>query len=284
VTLDPRRRLLLDSAPESFIFEEYFKKNGTHIIRSKISLETAGLDPSNMMKCSPVLNKDQEFILFRKYNYFRYRIISSIAGSSWPRLIGKKDELKKKVLRMSPEKLSLTENFVRLAEEVRNTILKSNMRLVVRPVSRYADQDSQKYEEIISNAYMHVIKAINGFDYKRGLKFSTYCVNAIKNNLFRDFTMESSRRARTWGELSEENEAVFIPIKDTRAYDSDFISRGLKTLGKEERFVIGTYFGIQTEKKQLKEIALQLGVSNYVVSRIRDEALKTMSRMTYDPI
>lgn len=283
VRMDARRDSLFCSTPESFFFEEYFKKNGTHVVKAKISPKSQTVDSSNMMNCAPLLKKEDEFRLFRKYNYYRYRIVSTIAGKDWKDAMGDRDEMRRRILRLDDKVLGVAENFVALSDETRNVILKSNMRLMVKPISRYEWADSNRRDELISNSCIHIIKAINGFDYRRGFKFSTYCINAIKNNLYRDFSMDVRRRSRCWGEMGEQ-EIVSIDVRNTEPYDLKFVNEALASLDETHRKVVGEIFGVNSEKKDMRKIAQEMNISPYLVSRIRDRALEAMSKIKYDPV
>lgn len=282
--MDARRDSLFCSVPEKFFFEEYFKKNGTHVVRAKISpgIQHA-TDLSNMMNCAPLLKKEDEFRLFRKYNYYRYRIVSTVAGKDWRVVMEDRDEMRRRVLGLDEKVLGIVENFVRLSEEVRNMILKSNMRLMVKPIASYERFDSNRRDELISNSCIHIVKAINGFDYRRGFKFSTYCVNAIKNNLCRDYSMDVTRKSRLWGEMDKQ-EIVSIDVRNTASYDLKFVTEALASLDETHRKVVGEIFGVNSERKDMRKIAQEMNISPYLVSRIRDRALETMSRIKYDPV
>lgn len=278
--MDKRRESLFLSVPEFFFFEEDFKKNGRDLANKKLVLDMSGMNPSEIMKCSPILTREQEFLLFRKFNYFKYRIVSAVAQRNWRRVMNDRKEVRKRVDRMDPKKLELAESFVRSANETRDIIMKSNMRLAVKPVSRY---EKSMREEMMSNACIHIMKAIEKFDYKRGLKFSTYCVNAIKNNLFRDFSLEQNKRGKYW--LSLEPERHEFKRKDRfKAYDEEFIAKAIGALEPRQKLVIKKFFGLGSEKMLLREIAVDLGISRQSVENIRNKALKIMSGVEYDPI
>ena len=61
------------------------------------------------------------------------------------------------------------------------------------------------------------------------------------------------------------------------------INYKLKYLNTRERFIIKTYFGINTNPKKLKEIGEMLNITKMRVSQIKDEALKKL-KLKFKPL
>ena len=70
------------------------------------------------------------------------------------------------------------------AVEVKNRIIRSNLRLVVSIAKRHV-QPTIGLFELISDGNMSLIRAVEKFDFARGYKFSTYASWAIMKNFAR---------------------------------------------------------------------------------------------------
>lgn len=268
--------------PTFLYFEECFKRNGTSIMRRRVDIHTLS-EPGNILSRRQLLSKDQEYTLFRRYNYLKYRTLSAVAGFGWLSLMGDEGAMKQRMSSLKAEKLRAAEAFLSAAEEIRNAIVGLNARLVVRPVSRYERGDSARRDELISDSCTHLMKAVERFDYRRGLKFSTYCVNVIKNNLYRDFLTESGRRRKIGVDEESVGAAVSLDRPDTRAYDSDFALKAVSMLDLRERTVIEGLFGINREKVMFRDMVSELGVSRETIRKIKKKAMASISLMPYDP-
>lgn len=294
--MEDRIRRIWESIPKKFYFDESFEKNG---FAAQIVAETPlcydNVNHGDILKCSPLLNKNQEFHLFRKFNYLRYRLVKLTKG------IEKSDQTPSpkpcrgqnlKLLRESG--LKRLEELILQIQETRNTILKANTRLVVKQAERYSQSEAE-YEEMVSNGYCHIITAIDNFDFRRGFKFSTYCVNVLKTNLWRDRTTGFKVRAplefsesiatvpsRFESDHSEANaaynkkmvEVVFGYIRETMSKPEDKVE------------ILRGYFGINGDPMVLRELSDKVGVTKERVRQIKRQVLLELGRsgLVYDPV
>jgi RNA polymerase primary sigma factor/RNA polymerase sigma factor len=107
----------------------------------------------------PLLTREQEVHLFRKYNYLKYRAA---------RLRGELD--------VAQPRSALMDEIERLYEQAvatKNEIARANLRLVVSIAKRHVTPD-QNFFELVSDGNMSLLRAIEKFDFARGNKFSTY--------------------------------------------------------------------------------------------------------------
>lgn len=127
------------------------------------------------------LTPEQERTIFLRYNYARHR--ASVARE----LIlstGPKRALGREALR-----------WWRLSLRLRNTIVRFNLPLVLSFIGRMRPVPSDP-TDLISEGNMALIRAVESFDVKRGLKFSTYGWAAINNTLRRCCASDGRRRRR----------------------------------------------------------------------------------------
>lgn len=280
--MDQKRSSLLKRIPKFLYFEDCFRgSDGYKRMAKKVELPPPP-EPGNMWNCSALLNREQEQLLFRKYNYLKYRTVLTVVGCRWQSVMEDPALMEAKITKLAKHRVKLAERFLSESEEVRNTIVRSNVRLVVRPVSRQESGDTVRREELISDACAHVMKAVEKFDYRRGFRFSTYCVNVIQNNLRRDFLTEMNRLRRFGGEDDEKNPSIYLDRPDTRKYAHEFVNQAVTTLEPRQKRVLEGLFGINREKVMLMDMATEIGVSRKTVRKIRDKALAALSEIPCD--
>lgn len=294
--MEDRLSKIRESIPKKFYFDDSFEKNGfASQILAEVPLCYEKVDHGDLLQCSPLLDKKQEFHLFRKFNYLRYRLVKLTNG------IEKSDQTPSpkpcrgqnlKLLRESG--LKRLENLIVQIQETRNIILKANTRLVVRQAERYS-QSEVDYEEMISNGYCHVITAINNFDFRRGFKFSTYCVNVLKTNLWRDRSIGFKVRAPL--EFSESIGAVPSRFESdyseaNYAYNKEMVEivfrhiRNTMSKPEEKVEILRGYFGINGDSMILRELGDKVGVTKERVRQIKKQVLMELGRsgLVYDPV
>lgn len=292
--MEDRLRRIRESIPKKFFFHESFEKNGRapHIL-ADIPLSFEGVDHGNILNCSPLLNKEQELHLFIKLNYLRYRLIKLTVG--FPKgLKGPKPCKGQNLENLKESGVRKLEDLVARIQETRNIILKANTRLIVKQANKNA-QSEFEYEEMISNGCCHVMKAIDNFDFRKGFKFSTYCVNVLKSNLWRDRTNAFKIRAplefsesintapsRFEADLSESNveynrrmiEKIFGHIRSTMKKPEDKVEilRGL--------------FGLDGRPLLLRELGEKIGLTKERIRQIKKGVIEAVGKsgIVYDPL
>ena len=144
--------------------DKYLSDNDGIDKSSKISIE--------MRPCydSVLLSPEQEFHLFRKMSYFKYK--AKLLYENNPK----------------PEDISQAEDYIKRATEIRNSIAKSNFRLATQILKMQVGfyRKHNILDALLSDAYFDVLKAVDYFDWTLGNKFSTYATWVIKKNFFRD--------------------------------------------------------------------------------------------------
>lgn len=263
---------------ENFFSDDFFysKKGQAEILKNNLDLEIQKkiLSSNNDLyrsNCGIILTREQEFSLFRRYNYFKYRVseIEKWKTSNY----NKKRERNKKIKSIL---------------DIREIILKCNTRLLINPAKKFSksqDLDSVECSEYISNGYMHLLKAIEKFDYNKGFKFSTYFCNVLFRNLSRDKQVQI-QKTRNQYEL-DENISIAAE-KETHqekieSYNKVFLTNLIKQLEIEDNadgfkkrsrsVVLKRTYGICGERKHtLREVSQDLGVSHERIRQIRIQA------------
>jgi RNA polymerase primary sigma factor/RNA polymerase sigma factor len=146
----------------------------------------------------PLLTREQEAHLFRKYNYLKYRA----------------SKLREQLDPAQPKSTLMDEieSLHQQAVATKNEIARANLRLVVSIAKRHVTPD-QNFFELVSDGNMSLLRAIEKFDFARGNKFSTYASWAIRRTSRGQFRASSSiatasARARTSCSRRRRNTAV----------------------------------------------------------------------------
>jgi RNA polymerase sigma factor (sigma-70 family) len=217
----------------------------------------------------PLLTKDQEQHLFRKYNYLKY----------------KANKLRDQLDYERP-KSSLMDEIEKLYDQIvqiKNQIARCNLRLVVSIAKRHVKPD-QNFFELVSDGNLSLLRAVEKFDYARGNKFSTYATWAIMKNFARTIPNEYRQRERfrtSYDELFDiTQEKRGNPVIE-ESMQSDRISkirRVLKRLDDRERQIIVGRFGLDHSKEPqtLKEVGAELGVTKERIRQIEARALNKL--------
>ena len=217
----------------------------------------------------PLLTREQEQHLFRKYNYLKF----------------KADRLRKE-LDLEHPKASLMDEIESLYDQIvalKNQIARANLRLVVSIAKRHVTPD-QNFFELVSDGNVSLLRAIEKFDYARGNKFSTYASWAIMKNFARTIPGEYRHRDRFRTSLDElfaaAPESRSSSLVDERAQVDriEKVQRILRRLDQREQAIIVGRFGLNHNREPLtlKEVGKELGVTKERIRQIEARALSKL--------
>ncbi|REJ67590.1 MAG: helix-turn-helix domain-containing protein [Planctomycetota bacterium] len=217
----------------------------------------------------PLLTREQEYHLFRKFNFAKYRA----------------SKLREKLDPKNPEKEILTEieRLYDIAVETKNLIVRSNLRLVVSIAKRHAAA-SENFFELVSDGNMSLIRAAEKFDFARGNKFSTYASWAIMKNFARTIPGELRHRDRfrtSYDEMfgvTEERRSDWYEQESAHRQRVGEIEKILRRLDEREQKIIINRFGLDhsVEPQTLKEVGEVMGVTKERVRQIEARALNKL--------
>lgn len=260
-----------DDLPEN---QEYLKKKKT------IQKELHKVSPElRQFYSEPLLNKKQEFHLFRKMNYYKYKtklyfeMHQQNAGGTFSDICC---EFYKKYL------------------DVRNFLVTCNTRLAAQILKKRKDYYGDNINDLISDCFLNIIKAVDCFDYTRGFKFSTYCTWVLMNNSLRDHmhnkkfydSISTNIDGSTFSEKLDERqvETTIKKEKDESInFDIQTILDKIRARDPREHFVIINCFGLLNQKKKtLKEISQELNLTKERVRQIRENGIKYLQNEMKD--
>ncbi|HVT28181.1 MAG TPA: sigma-70 family RNA polymerase sigma factor [Lacipirellulaceae bacterium] len=217
----------------------------------------------------PLLTREQEAHLFRKYNYLKYKAA----------------KLRSQLDTAQP-KSSLMDEIQSLhhqAVATKNEIARANLRLVVSIAKRHVTPD-QNFFELVSDGNMSLLRAIEKFDFARGNKFSTYASWAIMKNFARTIPSEFKHRDRfrtSQDELfaaTQEHRGNPLAEEGAQHQREAQIERILRRLDEREQKIISSRFGLDhaQEPQTLKEVGASLGVTKERIRQIEARALSKL--------
>ncbi len=217
----------------------------------------------------PLLNREQEVWLFRKFNYLKHKA-SKLRAQIDP---------EKPSTRLMDQVDAIYAEIVAL----KNRLVRSNLRLVVSIAKRRVSP-GDSFFDLVSDGNMSLIRAVEKFDYARGNKFSTYASWAIMKNFARTIPDEHRHRERFRAADMEMLQTAADRRSDEhqlRMAESDRlhqVGRFLDRLDSREQTIIIRRYGLDrgTEPQTLKEVGTALGVTKERVRQIEAKALEKL--------
>ena len=178
-------------------------------------------------------------------------------------------------------------------EEVRNTLIERNFRLVVY-IARKFENTGVGVEDLISVGTIGLIKAVNTFNPEKKIKLATYASRCIENEILMYLRRNTKVKAEVsfyeplnidWDGnelllsdiLGTENDTVYNLIEDE--VDKQLLFLALKNLNEREKEIVKLRFGLSgnTEKTQ-KEVADMLGISQSYISRLEKKIINRLKK------
>lgn len=175
--------------------------------------------------------------------------------------------------------------------KAREKIIKSNIRLVILIAKKY-NVEGCDLEDLVSIGTIGLIKAVDTYDIKRQIRFSTYAVRCIDNEILMNIRKNKIKKNGIQTVNIEDallcdfegNELKYLDILEDKNSDfvteiiDNFLSSELlsiiNSLTEKEKMLITLYFGFDGNKYKQKEIAHMLGISQSYISRLISHVLK----------
>lgn len=185
-----------------------------------------------------------------------------------------------------------------LNEEEKEKLANENYSLIFYVVKMFQGS-GVSYDELVSIALVGYAKALNSYDKDRKVKFSTYAINCIKNEIL-FFLRKERNHIRNSVHMSSilavDKNGNSLQLEETisnidangRSVEEDVILSGdveilrkaLNDLSEKERYIITYRFGLDGGIiKTQREIADAIGMSQANVSKIEKNILDKIKRI-----
>ena len=178
-------------------------------------------------------------------------------------------------------------------EDIRNSLIEHNLRLVVY-IARRFENTGVDLDELVSVGTIGLIKAVNSFNADKNIKLATYASRCIENEIL----MHLRRTVKIKSEVSFEEplntdwEGNELMLSDVMGTDGDIfykkIENGVETellgvaltkLNDREREIMELRYGLGGgDEKTQKEVADMLGISQSYISRLEKKIIGRLKK------
>jgi RNA polymerase primary sigma factor len=179
------------------------------------------------------------------------------------------------------------ETLLAQAAALKNMILQGNLRVAVHVARKHQRMD-RPLMELVSDATIWVMRAIETYDFSRNTRFSTYASYAVMKNFARDRVEQLTRRDEhvlTGQEevLNEARAPQGMPLEeqlDAAMLQSEVLSV-IGDLPAKDRDLIIRHYGLEQGKPalSLSEIGDQMGITKARVRQLEARALDRLRRL-----
>ena len=177
--------------------------------------------------------------------------------------------------------------------DAKNVLIERNLRLVAHISKKYTSP-SVSLDDLISIGTIGLIKGINSYNSKKGVKLSTYISRCIENEILMFFRNSKKLNSEvflnepigkdkddnviTLQEVLENNERSIEDAIDLKLKQKKLYEKIVSVLKPREREIIILRFGLNNSKPLTQnEVAKIFGISRSYVSRIETKAISKLS-------
>jgi len=216
----------------------------------------------------PLLSRQREKQLFRKYNYLKYRMAmlqEQVRTAGYrARIIDRFEELRQ------------------AADHVRHILVRCNLRLVVSIAKRHTGPLATLMD-LISEGNMCLMRTVEFYNYARNARFATYATWAI----VRHFARVVPEQNYHFNSFVTGRDDIFARVSDARpnpqervetvAHLRSILAGALKHLSPRERTIIQSHFGTDGRPaRTLEDIGKVFGLTR---ERIRQIEASSFSKL-----
>lgn len=208
------------------------------------------------------------------------------------------DEIGRESLLSEEEERRLAARIKAGDERALNKLVEANLRFVVT-IARGYQGKGLSMDDLVSEGNIGLMKAAGKYDGERGLRFVSYAVVFIRQQIEKALKQESAelRVENAKDGISRSVDAplgnranmsllsvltdINSPLADVRVYDAaiaDAVEYALHSLTEREHQVITAYYGIEQEHLTMAEIAEDMQLRRERVRQIRNRAVRRLRK------
>ncbi|MDD6878653.1 MAG: sigma-70 family RNA polymerase sigma factor [bacterium] len=179
-------------------------------------------------------------------------------------------------------------------KNARKILIEGNIRLVIAEVLKKFNTTSYDRKDLISTGLIGLIKSIDTFDLSKKVKFTTYAIRCIDNEILmfirknkkykndesidREFNFDEDNNVVILQNIIQsENSDFVLEYENKEVYRT--IRETIDELSERDRYIVVLYFGFLENRTYTQlEISKKLNISQPYVSRIISEILKKLGK------
>ena len=260
-----------DPSSESEILGDFFLGTSVEVALPKTT--KAPLLPAHLARLceAKLLTPEEEKSVFYRMNYLRFRA----------------DALKQKADLNNCWNVRRIECLLKAADWYRDWIVKSNMRLVISIVKKFVNPQN-RFDDLLSDGIIALIRAVDKFDVGLGFRFSTYATQVVRRNTYRSVMEKQNDRQRNFGSIHENGIDISDDQKESSMSEQRWhelrsrLALMLDHLDRREKFIIRARFSLGGHRRiqTLQRLADKLGVSKERIRQLEKRALDKLRGMT----
>lgn len=236
---------------------------------------------------TPPLNRDAERYLFARMNFEKFRAHADLAQAR--KLSEARSQNSRHRQRRCHKLFAASDQHLRVANELRAKIVESNMRLVTSIAHRFSSP-AHPLEELLSEAMLPLLRAVDLFDFQRGYCFSTYATHTLWNHFSRHLKKDGKRQrlgrvvpAEVLQQTIDESTPPELAEQRARA-KQQLASRLLSQLTQREQQILQLRFGLgdDTRARTFADVGVVCGLSKERVRVITNRALNRLRESVHE--
>ncbi len=273
-------RIEIDYVPNAaFVFSELgHRSNLSNLVSATAGdADLAGDLPAHLGRLceTGLLTPEEEADLFRQMNYLKF--------------LASEQRARSQAAEPDQQSLDSIEFLLHQAREIRDHIIKANMRLVMSIVKKFVTP-LNSFDEIFSEGTITLMQAVEKFDFDRGFRFSTYAYRSISRTAYRFVVTTREEESRVTRDADEWAFGQYDEQQASSISDQfwnrlrDFTGMMLQRLDRRERFIIRSRFALGSHRRvrSLQDLANRLGISKERVRQIEARAIGKLQAMAKD--
>lgn len=233
---------------------------------------------------TPLLVAQEEQHYFQRFNYLKFceaTLVDQLEEP--PRAAGSRQELAANRLELEEE----LEGIRSAIERTRNLLVESNLRLVVALAKRYSESTAIELDEFVAIGNTALMRSVELFDFRRGLRFSTYAYQAVGRAMLtllkkhRRYQQTFASVGEGFAELAEQEHVDSLDAEREAAEALESAKLLISELESRDQFIVKSRFGIERDHngQSFSRIAKDVGLSTTRTVQLFNRSMEKLRRV-----